>query len=67
MDVPSLLKQKKTASMQYTRLADSCSCVNERNAVKDSRAKCSTFTIEHINPVIENIDSTGTLDADWVK
>jgi hypothetical protein len=20
-----------------------------------------------INPVIENIDSTGTLDADWVK
>jgi hypothetical protein len=38
--------------------------VNESNAVKVSRAKCSTFTIEHINPVIENIDSTGTLDVD---
>jgi hypothetical protein len=54
--------------MQYTiGLRTVVVVVIEGNAVKVSRAKCNTFTIEHISPVIENIDSTGTLDADWVK
>jgi hypothetical protein len=53
--------------MQYIGLRTFVVVVNESNAVKVSRAKCSTFTIEHINPVIENIDSTGTMDVDWVK